>query len=390
MKSMPVPVVIGVAAVLLVTMIIPAIQNMDLDPEEEEETVTMQFDEYRPSGPTVKEVTGVLELTTIDGTAYIHATDIGTGTVSHWDGTEEEVTVGKGKLDLFLMWGQSNAAYYGDPQPSEASPRPSPGNAYFWGLYYSGRDPPTYAYAVQSSSPWSDDYISKCRMYDVWTDGECIIGNLLPAFAASYTQETGHRVYWVSAAVGGASLTLFQPGQTDYVYAQKVIQAAMAQIDPDKWEVTPIGFGWWHGSADNNKTVAQYVDLFTTMFDALKEGGLGVTFDHCFLSLTRSTTNPYKAHMVLGERPDVTIVEDIVRTFPDEADDPSYYANNHYSQKGYNLAGDQMGRNTGKVVAEWERKDEPVDPVKLILNFVPILIAIGLMWFGGSEILRRT
>ena len=385
MRLVSVIVAIIVGILFLGGVIVPGVQSMDFG-ETHDEGLTMQFDEYLPD-PTVKEVTGPLETVVIDGISYVHATDLGDGTLLRYDGTEEPITVTKGKLDLFYMWGQSNAAYYGDPQPDEASPRPAPGQAYFWGLYYSKADPPTYAYAVHSSTPWNQDYIDKCRMYDCWQDGQMVIGNLLPAFAAGYVAETGHRLYWVSAAVGGTSLELFQPGQSVYQYGQTVMHAALEQVDLDKWEITPVGLGWWHGSADDKKPPQQYVDLFMGMFEAVKDGGLGIPIDHCYLSLTRSTGNPYKAHMLLGERADVTIVEDIVREFPAEEDDPSYYANNHYSQKGYNLAGYQMGTNTGKEIGHDPTPPEP--PLKTVVKTIPVLVLVVLVWFGLMALTRN-
>lgn len=380
MKILPV-VALTVSVIVLLSVIVPVVHNFGNSGQDND----YQYDEYRTADPTIKEAAGAVELVEIDGARYVHALDLGTGTVTHYDGTTESVSVGKGKIDLFFMWGQSNAAYYGDPQPTEATPRPAPGQAYFFGLYYSKADPPYYAYAVHSSNPWSQEYIDKCQMYDCWTDGQMVIGNLLPAFASGYVEETGHRLYWVSAAVGGASLDLFQPGMSSYDYGVEIMHAALDRVDLDKWEVTPVGLGWWHGSADDRKTPQQYVDAFMGMFDAVKAGGLGVKIDHCYLSLTRSVTNPYKAHMLLAERDDVTIVEDVVRSFPAEADDPSYYANNHYSQKGYNLAGYQMGTNTGKAIADGGPTDKGIN---ILTNFVPLMLLFLLLGVGVRAIFK--
>lgn len=341
-----------------------------------------QYDDYRQiEGVTA--ASGSLELVTVGDVEYVHAHELGSGSYTLNDGDQVEVSVSRAVLDVFLITGQSNAAYSTayptaagpavDPStvdPSTASPVPPPGTAYYYGT-------DTWYDYHQLGSPSFRSLTSP--------DGGAVLGDKAPVFCATYHQETGHKVYWICGAYPGRAMETFVPNSgATWLYMMVHVPAALAAVDQDLYELVPRGYMWIQGESDSSDPVDTYKEEFLAMHEAILAGRLGMVFDHCFMSLI-AYGNAQTAQLELSEEyPTITMSTEAATTFTD--------ANGllgdglHYSQAGDNIIGAALGASCAEYYAEQDTREGPVDGIVAI---VPVLIVLGLAVFVASVLIAR-
>lgn len=342
---------VTVALILFCLVVIPALQ------QDNEVIRYWQYDDYREAAPGDTVDGSVFELVTVGDTDYIHAKAVGTGTING-----ASVTVSKAKLDLAFMCGQSNAAYVA-VDVSEADPIPKLGTAYYFGTETQ------YAAAVASSQWWS--------MLD--DDGALRIGDKAPSYCATFNEITGHKVYWVSGAIGGQSLTAFiPPDGSVWTYMNNTLTAALSYVDPSLFELETNYYMWIQGEANSFTNLDVYTSMFLQVHNAMLNGECaGVPFEGCVISLVRpaNAINSSVAQMDLAkEYPTIYMGTTAAKGFTVEngllaSDDI------HYSQLGDNIIGSDLARYIAGLLGPSASDEDYM----ALLYMVPVLMVAGLI-----------
>lgn len=350
-----------IAAVVIVACVtIPIIENTAVDSIEYSDP-GWQYDDYEIIA-NVASVSGALEVVTLDGTNYVHAKNVGTGTITYQNGTTENVTVEKANLDVIVALGQSNNAY-ANVDPSAAT-CPAIGTSYYYG---------TSSYPILGSS---SDTVGDMQPM-VTTPGTSVIGDKAPPFCAEYYAHSYHKVYYINSSWAGTSITTWQPGSTSFDAAAANIENALSVVDTDLFELTPRGYTWIQGEQDSAMSTEDYYDYFVAMNNAILAGGLGIDLDHCFISKVPNTfASASNAQMLLAKRlSSVTMATEIADTFTISngllGDDGL-----HYTQAGDNLIGYDLGYSASHYY--YPDYDEN-SASNQILGILPILIVIALI-----------
>lgn len=361
----------GVAMVAIMAVVL--VFGLQMLPEQERtEAHGWEFDDYRQIDGALS-ASGSLEM--VEG--YVHARDVGAGTIVYEDRTES-VEVSPAYLDVYLMCGQSNGICLWWSS-SAAEPRPALGEAYAWmtegGLYGGFPANPSGTFAMRPVMN---------------VDGTPDTGDKCVPFCAKVSELTGHKVYWISAAVGGRAIGTFNPsGSSTWTFMLNTVSAAMSAIDLDHFIVSERYYLWIQGEADKTLAVEKYKERFMAMHEGILSGRLGYTFTHCFISLPRSSdaTNAVIAQKELAEEhPDtITIATDIADTFT-VANGLMSSDDLHYSQLGDNLVGVALGEACGSYLGMQEHRE----PLAVMVDLVPILLVVGtFIAIASAVVLRR-
>lgn len=348
-----------VAAVIVVVIAIPLVSMTPSD-----EPADWEFDEYRPLGD-VTSASGALEIVTVGGESYVHASGLGAGTITRSDGSEDSIRVGKAHLDVCLMLGQSNAAY-ADYNLAEA-PVPEPGTAYYYG---------------HASGKYSEITFASCTIHSMTSDdGTATTGDKAPSFAKKYYETTGHRVYFVCGAINGKSITTFDPddGMT-WRYASEVVEYAIKALDKAYYTYDSIAYMWIQGEADARMSIDEYKTRFLEMNDAIMDGGLGgVAFHHAFISKVRTINSGTAQIQLAEEHPDIiTMATTISSTFT--IDNGLMGSDGvHYTQTGDNLIGEALGESMGQWVLENPQDEDEGSILDTIIGIIPVIFVAGLI-----------
>lgn len=359
-----------VVAVAITAVLVSVMVSLDAPGDQPD----WQFDDYKIiDGATA--ASGSLELVEVGGKSYVHAHSLGAGTITTNDGVQT-VHVARAHLDVFLMTGQSNAAYWtageGDLSaldPSKADPVPAPGTAYYYG----------FADRYDRLTVGTPEFLSMTT-----ADGAAAIGDKAPPFAGTYTQLTGHKTYWICGAVSGTTIDQFVPGTGDvWSYMEQVVPAAMDAIDETLYIPHVKGYMWIQGEWNSSTSIDEYKVDFMKMHEEILDGDLGVRFDHCFISLVGYGNAVTAQRELARDHPStITLSTEAATTFT--ADNGLLGNGVHYSQEGDNIIGVDLGVSC----AEYYQKEE-AGVVGDLAGLVPVLIVVSLMAFIVLVFIRR-
>lgn len=356
-----------ICVILIVAVLIPIIS-------EETEGEGWTYDDYRVvDGATA--AGGSLELVSVGGVEYVHAADVGPGTITYSDGRVEDVTVGKAVLDVYLMDGQSNAAYY-VADPAQVDPVPKPGTGYYYGT---ATEPVhSFDFAEETNAFWSMTA----------DDGTARIGDKGPVFAAHYYELTHRKVCYITAAIGNTGIGAYPPEGAMWVHTQAVVDAAMAAIDTSKFDVHTRGYMFIQGEYNSTNTGEYYYELYFLRFhDAVISGQLGYDFDCCFLSVPRqqNAIDPHAVQIRLAdEHDDIVLASTAADSFTVENGlmGPD---NLHYSQLGDNI----IGRDLAQATAErYGMADNELGLTRDVLQVLPLIFVAVLIVSVGVAVMR--
>lgn len=352
-KSKQIPDLIVGATVAIVTALVILVPVINV--YENETGIGISYDDYFETSAI--SAGGALELVTINETTYAHAKNLGTGTLTYSDGLEESYNVHKAKLDVFMIGGQSNAAY----RPASCdldttTPIPKIGTSYYYGNTDGGVAKP------YDESSTATDYQF---MDAVASDGTLMLGHLEAPFSATYYDNTGHKVYTINCAWGGSGIGGWVPGGYYFTWAKDVFAAAMAAVDKDHFDVDVKSCLWIQGESDWNKTEEYYEVEFMNWFNSIigqsaVNFSKDYTFENILISKVRvidydgtpalnNPINPALAQIELANtHKNVILVTQIADTFT--VDNGLMLTDNlHYSQLGQNIIGVAFGDYFKKV-----------------------------------------
>lgn len=319
-----IPAIIGscVAIILVGSVLVPALGDMD----EDEDLRDWQYDDYRQCSADCT-ASGSLEVVSLGDTTYLHAKDVGPGEYSE-NGVAHQITVNKAYLDVYMLGGQSNAAY-AFYDASEAQPRPAPGTAYYYG---------TSTTPAQSWHTTTEDY----GIYSmVNTEGEMYVGNIEAPFGATYYEKTGHKPLIINTAISGTGINVFTPGQTGYAHMVEYWTDAMSKINTDVFDVSIKSYLWIQGESDSSLPVASYCGAFVKMNNALTDPNGDFKLKSAIISQVRteSSANAAEAQEYLSSIwPNIYMGTTLAQTFT-EANGLLRDDGLHYTQAGYNKIG---------------------------------------------------
>lgn len=250
-----------IAVILIVIVLVPVLDSSD----DVRTDNTLYYDDYIQSPATSAD--GSLELITINSVQYAHAVGVGSGTLTYSDGTVATIDVQKAHLDVFLIMGQSNSAYF-HAEPDLADPTPTLGTAYFYGV--EGHPLFTSNDTCEAITDY-DAYFTGCGMNSMnASDGLVKTGNFETPFSARWHDLTGHKVYSINTGVTAMPIQGLQPGKYGYTYAQQMFTRAMDAIDTSHYEVSFVSCIWAQGEGNAAMTVSTYKSNFLTIYHSLR------------------------------------------------------------------------------------------------------------------------
>lgn len=338
-----------------------------------DDETTWKFDDYKQIDADT--ATGALEIVDMGGVKYVHARDVGEGSFKI-NGKTTIVSVDRATIDVYLMNGQSNAAYY-DADTSRVNPVPAPGTSYFYGT--ANRPADRLDFATKG-----------CAMHDmVSSDGTPAIGDKGPVFGARYFEMTGHKVYYINAAIGGKGIEAFQPEDGEmWVHTKAILAAAMAELDASKWEIVDRSYLWIQGEANWHMAADRYKTHFLAMHDAILEGGLGFRFDKCIICLPQAPKGeegPREAQIELAqEHPGAIIIGcDATEGFTKEngllGSDGV-----HYSQKGDNIVGVALAKAAAEAYGLHQS-----ETIKSLIGLAPLALIIVIICTAAKALIAK-
>lgn len=321
-----------------------------------------QYDDYQVADDDVTAASGSLELVELAGVNYLHADGVGEGTITYSDASTETVTVEKAILDFYCINGQSNATYrqvIEETNPATASPYPARGTGIVVDMLTSFHTP-----------------------LDLYTeDGEPNVGNLAPAFMATYYEETYHKPLVYFAGVSGRSILTFQPDESMYTRTLAAMRNSYDDFmsQTDYYEPGKRVMIWIQGESDEgNMTASEYRDYFMTFWDGVQTES-AYPFDYCMISYLGSQYVTIKAadEMLIEGNGDIYLGSDLAPTFTDE-NGLLKGDGVHYSQAGRNVLGADLGETAVYLLSH--QKSSSYDPtVQMLFDTVPVFVILALL-----------
>lgn len=274
-------------------------------------------------------------------------------------------------IDVFIFMGQSNMAGRGNPDPKKwpgivSSIKCEEGHAY----EYRAKSDPTQLYPLNEPFGYAEngDGIS-----DTKGDGGKKSGSLVSAFCESYYQKTNVPILAVSASEGGTSSAEW--GDSNSILtreAKKRLDDALNfMYMQDDYNVRHINMVWLQGESDAGHFIAPGVNNPTTIIseEAYKQNTTNmvnqmksVGVEKCFLITIGNyipTVNhdhylrykqAHKAQQALCEENGDIILASIKLQDMPTTDGVWMHDNNHYFQNGYNIVGDDAGKNVAEYI----------------------------------------
>lgn len=298
---------------------------------------TLMWDDYREltDYDNVLGANGSIEVVSIGGAPYIHAAAVGKGQIVYNDGKVANFRVTKATVDLVLMDGQSNAAYYlknALPPEADQAPAPEAGTCYYFGRLTD----PKMNYDFGSISDYAiHDFIDPAT-------GLLRIGDKGPEFCKEYVEATGHKVIWVSLGIiGKRVITWLPPDGSNWVYDADMMQALNTGLSDMPIEIDKTIMLWAQGESDKNAntSISTYKTRFMTFYDAIP-AAWGHKIDSCYL-ISGKTSNMGKINDALAElaaeHDDIklAVTPELIDTFTVE-NGLMIWDDLHYSQQGDN------------------------------------------------------
>lgn len=327
--SLSLIITIVLSIILIGSLMAPVINDLN-------EVREVYYDDYFETNAT--SASGSIELVDIDGQTYAHAKSIGKGTLTT-PNSVKTYNVVKADLDVWMLSGQSNAAYYGSGRydPSTATPVPKLGTSYYYGT--------ESAPVVYDASFTPDDTYGIFDMMNT-TTGAAKIGNIELPFAGEYGTKTDHKVLVVNGARSGAHIEQFVPNFDVCAFMKTVFNDAMSKIDQDCYNVSVKGLIWAQGESNDDTIIETYEMYFKQMWYSVSGQDKAHIFSEydlptCMIIQTREVNSANAAEAqenLAAELDNVYLATEVTQTFTIE-NGMMNSDNLHYSQLGDNAIG---------------------------------------------------
>ncbi len=251
---------------------------------------------------------------------------------------------GPQQVDIFLFCGQSNMSGKGDAMLAPEVQH---------GYEFRAITDPNNLYNILE--PFGANENNANGINDSWTDTKELRkqGSMVSSFANSYYQESGIPIVAVSCSEGATTIEQWLP-ETEK-YADVINRAALVKQylqDNPNFEIRYVYFVWCQGESDGDKGTGydKYYDSLDKLTSSLVERGV---VDSCMIIQTGDNGGNselydtiQQAQYDLCEDSEYCImISDSAKTFVDKGLMKDVY---HYTQDGYNLLGEEAGKNAAK------------------------------------------
>lgn len=180
-------------------------------------------------------------------------------------------------------------------------------------------------------------------------------GSMATAFANACYLETGIPIVGVSCAKGGSSIEEWLPGTPYYIDAVQRMKSCEEWLSGHGYTIKYRGMAWCQGCTDGDlRTPPESYKKKTAKFIQSYCQDCGI--EKCFLIQIgnhRDDKTLYvpiqQAQEELAEEEEEVIL--VSRQFQTFAERGLMKDEFHYCQEGYNLIGEEAGRNTGKYIS---------------------------------------
>ncbi len=294
---------------------------------------------YESSNPKVAKVT-------LSGQIIITGVSNEPVTLTASNGLEkEEFTITrtvKAPISVYILTGQSNAAYYfADPKTASQTKK---GTAYVY-------DQSAGIYSVQSMNHDDD---SQAR------------GNIEAGIVKSLYDDLGEKVIIVNTGRSGEKIETFEPGQSSFLYTEDAWKN-INYIFRNEWfqqrfEPRIRSYIWVQGESDDWRSPEDYMESFMRFHQIMRSDKYG--FNYAFISqIVPRFFRPNDAQERLAQGyDDIYMATRVTNSFASSTGELRS-DNLHYTQKGDNLAGEDIGHNIafvykglGKALIEGENE----------------------------------
>lgn len=249
------------------------------------------------------------------------------------DDTEAQI---KPDIDVFLLAGQSNAAYTFRAVPEDVDSS-LPRNV----AYYFGSD-----ISPVTKDQW--DSSAEYGIYDMVNPNySAHIGGIEFPFAAEYYKNTGHKICIINVAVSGSKIAQWGFSGECYIWAQEVFDKAMdaisARFTPHMKDLI-----WMQGESNPTWPIEAYKNRMITLLSSMAHSDSSVpqfnedyTISSCVISLTRQHRgqNTCIAQIQLAAEQDNFQLGFIGADLFNLENGLLYHDDTHYTQKGRNIVG---------------------------------------------------
>ncbi|WP_438444132.1 sialate O-acetylesterase [Gorillibacterium sp. sgz5001074] len=240
------------------------------------------------------------------------------------------------EVDLILFMGQSNMAGRGT---AEEAPEVPTGAAY----EFRAITDPTRLY------PLTEPFGVRENNADSGVSESLKTGSMVSAFVSTYNKHTGRTIVGVSCSKGGTSISQWQPGGAFLKDAVARYHSAAEWLSGNGYAIANRFMVWCQGETDGDHGMppVEYTAKLTAMIEAMIESGM----EMCYLvRIGRHRDNASLYDPIMAAQTELCRTfrhAVLVSTkFESMAADGLMKDPFHYNQMGYNLVGEDAGRNT--------------------------------------------
>lgn len=246
-------------------------------------------------------------------------------------------------LDVFIIDGQSNAAYGSDIANPSVVAQDFPNAPSKKLLYYGTSEKPT-TYGLPGN-PNYDTTFESYGIHEMYSNG-WIIGGYEPGIAYKISQRSGHDVLIINVAVPGATVAQLSPSGECGIYGHAVLEHALDAVRNQYDTLNMLGYMWAQGEADYSTSISLYESDFMKINKEMGKFGS----DQCYIIKTRAKWGNSVAAQtdLVHEYSNIVLATAITDTFS-VSDGTLMSDNTHYTQKGRdiiaNIVGDEIDLN---------------------------------------------
>lgn len=177
-------------------------------------------------------------------------------------------------------------------------------------------------------------------------------GSMVSAFVNACYRETGIPIVGVSCAKGGSSIAEWMQDTAYYKDAVEREKRCEKWLLSHDYHIRYKGMVWCQGCTDGDlRTPPEIYKMHTAKF--MKAYCLECGIEKCFLIQIGNHRDDRKLYVPIRqaqveltkENKDIILVSEQLKTFADRSLMKDEF---HYLQRGYNIIGEEAGRNTGK------------------------------------------
>lgn len=245
-------------------------------------------------------------------------------------------------VDLILFAGQSNMAGHGTAQEAPEV---------ICGYEFKAVSDPSMLYSI--TEPFGIYENVDGGINDTWENMTVFrkSGSMVSAFANAYLEKTGVPIVALSCSEGATIIDEWLPGTSRYEDMIDRFKRAYQFLDEEEaYSIRNVFLVWCQGESDGDAGVSseEYQEKISILFDALMNEGIDamlVVRIGNFAAEPSRYDEIIKAQTEFCKKYDNAVL--ISTRFAEMVDTGLMADDYHYLQEGYNLVGDEAGKNAG-------------------------------------------